>query len=686
MTDRNNEKAPLGMKGRFVEMECGSSDDEAKDDIYAGLLAGDSNQQGSDETQKYTDLPREYKLLCKLGEGAFSVVYKAEHKVTKRVVAVKIIDKLKLSYDQLSNVNNEINVMKRLRHSNVLRLLNLYNNEKYCYIVLQYCDGGEVFNKIIEYTYFSESLSRHVFTQLLSAVQYLHSVNVAHRDIKPENLLFNSIPYQPRSPSEFEKAKRLSDDASKVDEGVFTEGVGGGTIGVVKLADFGLAKLLKSDNMSSSSIKTPCGTAGYTAPEVITCSKGSKVKVFSDQASQNNFYTKSVDIWSLGCFLYTVLCGFPPFYDDDPHRLTSKIISGDYVFLKPWWDEISNEAKDLVSRMLQTNPEQRITVEEIWHHPWLKPNTAHKPEPSSYFTVEDAEHIEYVDYSNVEDDSDDLLSLTLTTGYSSDSTRRLDDNTLKDSPDFSYDHLPKGSFGPMTPRAGAIKMVFNNPAMSGVTLDKLNNLPNLKKNASSVKFTVENKHISALDKKSALPKTPLPTAEKFPELNFKNVFDINPSDCLHNSIAPKDKNSIAESSESTPEDLALGHIIGGCKNLKMDSNLSSDTSKNGHVTEAQYCSQDLYDKEYQEELADNLGNLDEVTANVQESQRSSINSELSDDLNFLKDENIEDYRTRSSSIISGINGDYKFTLSLNDSSLLRRRSSTNRSVRYVVAE
>lgn len=683
--DRNNERAPVGMKGRFVEMECGSSDEEAEDDIYVGLHAGDSNHHGSDETAKYTDLPSEYKLLCKLGEGAFSAVYKAEHKVTKRVVAIKIIDKLKLGYDQLSNVNNEINVMKRLRHPNVLRLLNLYNNKKYCYIVLQYCDGGEVFNKIIEYTYFSESLSRHVFTQLLSAVQYLHSVNVAHRDIKPENLLFNSIPYRPRSPSEFERAKRLSDDASKVDEGAFTEGVGGGTIGVVKLADFGLAKLLKSDNMYSSNLKTPCGTAGYTAPEVITCSNGSKVKMFSDQVSQKNFYTKSVDIWSLGCFLYTVLCGFPPFYDDDPNRLTSKIISGDYVFLKPWWDEISNEAKDLVSRMLQINPEQRITMEEIWQHPWLKPNTVEKPEPSSYFSMEDAEHIEYVDYSNIEDESDDLLSLSLTTGYSSDSTRKLDDTSLKNSPNFPYNNLPKGAFGPMTPRAGAIKMVFNNPAMSGVALDKMNNLPNLKKIASSVKFTVDNKHNLALDKKSALPKTPLPTAEKFPELNFKNVFDINPSECLHNSIAPKDKNSDAENSECTPEGVSLSHIIDGCKDLKLDSTLSSDTSTNGRASEP--CnSQDLHDKEYQEELADDLGNLDEVTANLQESQRSSINSESSDDLNFLKDENNEDYRTRSSSIISGINGDYKFTLSLNDSSLLRRRSSTNRSVRYVVAE
>ena len=177
-------------------------------------------------------------------------------------------------------------------------------------------DGGELFHQIVKLTYFSEELSRHVVLQVAQGIRYLHEERgVVHRDIKPENLLFSSIPIIP-SPHPIVRAS----DEDKVDEGVLIPGGGGGGIGLVKIADFGLSKIVWNEET-----KTPCGTVGYTAPEVVKDQK----------------YSKSVDMWALGCVLYTFLCGFPPFYDESIQVLTEKVANGQYTFLSPWWDEIS---------------------------------------------------------------------------------------------------------------------------------------------------------------------------------------------------------------------------------------------------------------------------------------------------------------------------------------------------------
>lgn len=293
-----------------------------------------------DSDSIYPDLPSNYKLLNVLGEGAFSVVYKGFDSKTGKTVAIKVINKTDLNQKQLNNIKNEILIMKRLKHPNILKLIDAHNSVENCFLILEYCDGGEIFNKIIEYTYFSEDLSRHVFMQLLASIEYLHLKNIVHRDIKPENLLFEAIPMKPRSRDVFlNQFMRKSDDESKVDEGEFEEGVGGGTVGIIKLADFGLAKQLKIESMHKN-LQTPCGTAGYTAPEVITCHDANmnmnhRKYDSSDRLSKKNYYSKSVDIWSLGCFMYTILSGFPPFYDDNPEVLTMKILKGEYVFLTP---------------------------------------------------------------------------------------------------------------------------------------------------------------------------------------------------------------------------------------------------------------------------------------------------------------------------------------------------------------
>lgn len=399
---------------------------------------------------------------------------------------MKIIDKTNLNDKQLKNITNEIQIMKTLNQPNILKLYQYYNYANFCYLVLEHCDGGEIFNKIIEYTYFSEDLSRHVFKQLLDAIKYLHENNIVHRDIKPENLFFKKIKMMPRSSDEFKASLRSSDDDSKIDEGIFVPGVGGGTIGVIKLGDFGLAKTLKKVTSKSNephlNLKTPCGTAGYTAPEVITCNTD------DDSINKQNYYDMSVDIWSLGCFLYTILCGFPPFYDDD-NKLTMKILNGDYTFLRPWWDEISHEAKDLISKMLVINPNDRITVDLIYNHPWVKGLKF----SDDYFNInskyenDQFEHVENVEHVETKKDINDVSHIlhrenVSDASLSDDSSIDSNDPIARPSQPSPFQEkfldIPrpvKGEAPLLSPRANAIKSVFNNPAMNELSNLKFNN-------------------------------------------------------------------------------------------------------------------------------------------------------------------------------------------------------------------
>lgn len=168
-----------------------------------------------------------------------------------------------------------------------------------------------------------------------------------HSDIKPENILFNPIPFVP---SKAPKPKQPGDE-DKVDEGEFVLGQGAGGIGEIKIADFGLSKIVWDKQTM-----TPCGTVGYTAPEIV----------------KDERYSKSVDMWALGCVLYTLLSGFPPFYDESIEILTEKVAKGQYTFLSPWWDDISKSAKDLISHLLTVDPEKRYTIKEFLAHPWIR--------------------------------------------------------------------------------------------------------------------------------------------------------------------------------------------------------------------------------------------------------------------------------------------------------------------------
>ncbi|KAI9493565.1 kinase-like domain-containing protein [Zychaea mexicana] len=215
------------------------------------------------------------------------------------------------------------------------------------------CEGGELFHRIVRLTYFSEDLSRHCIRQVAEGIRYLHEEKgIVHRDIKPENLLFEPIPFMERM-SPLPPQQPVDGDEPKEDEGEYVEGYGGGGIGQVKIADFGLSKVVWD-----SSTRTPCGTVGYTAPEIV----------------RDERYSKSVDMWALGCVLYTLLCGFPPFYDESIQVLTEKVARGQYTFLSPWWDTISDAAKDLISHLLCIDPNERYTIDQFFEHSWMKEN------------------------------------------------------------------------------------------------------------------------------------------------------------------------------------------------------------------------------------------------------------------------------------------------------------------------
>jgi len=181
-----------------------------------------------------------------------------------------------------------------------------------------------LFNYIIRHQKLTEPQTRRIFKQLLDGLKYLHDRNIVHRDIKPENILLTD--------------RNLG----------------------VKLADFGLAKIIGEDSFTTSL----CGTPSYVAPEIL-------------ESTPNREYDRAVDIWSLGVVLYICLCGFPPFSDElyspeNPYTLSQQIKSARYDFPSPYWDSVDDLALDLIERMLQLNPEKRITVDEALRHPWLR--------------------------------------------------------------------------------------------------------------------------------------------------------------------------------------------------------------------------------------------------------------------------------------------------------------------------
>ncbi|AAS50337.1 AAL029Wp [Eremothecium gossypii ATCC 10895] len=359
---------PAGARSGGLESEESLSEEEDEEE--------DEDEEPEGVFPEQSELAG-YKLLGKIGEGAFSEVYRAvplkdgpNAYLSSRYkqVAVKVISKKRLSTTASTTgrrrdkreeagenkatsreqVLKEITIHKAVSSGeNIVTFIDFQETESYYFIVQELLAGGEIFGEIVRLTYFSEDLSRHVIRQLALAVKHMHSLGIVHRDIKPENLLFSPIDF---IPSKRQQLRQSDDPKTKQDEGLFRPGIGGGGIGVIKLADFGLSKQIYATNTT-----TPCGTVGYTAPEVV----------------KDERYSMKVDMWGIGCVLYTVLCGFPPFYDEKIDVLTELISKGQYTFLRPWWDEISPGAKNAVRRLLEVDPDKRYDIDEFLADPWL---------------------------------------------------------------------------------------------------------------------------------------------------------------------------------------------------------------------------------------------------------------------------------------------------------------------------
>ncbi|KAL3982886.1 Calcium/calmodulin-dependent protein kinase type 1 [Acanthocheilonema viteae] len=262
-----------------------------------------------------------YEFKDVLGTGAFSKVFLAEQiSEPGFLVAIKCIDKKALKGKEES-LENEIKVLRKLRHSNIVQLYDTFDEKQYVYLVMELVTGGELFDRIVAKGSFTERDASILMRQVLEAAAFMHENGVVHRDLKPENLLYYD----------------QTEDSK------------------IMISDFGLSKIEESGVMA-----TACGTPGYVAPEVL----------------QQKPYGKAVDIWSIGVITYILLCGYPPFYDENDANLFGQIIRGEYEFDSPYWDEISESAKDFISHLMCCDPEQRYTCHQALAHPWISGDTA----------------------------------------------------------------------------------------------------------------------------------------------------------------------------------------------------------------------------------------------------------------------------------------------------------------------
>ncbi|XP_065860073.1 CBL-interacting serine/threonine-protein kinase 9 [Euphorbia lathyris] len=257
-----------------------------------------------------------YELGRTLGEGSFAKVKFAKNVDTGEAFAIKIIDREEiLRHKMVEQFKREISTMKLIKHPNVIKIYEVMASKRKIYIVLEFIDGGELFDKIAKFGRLNEDEARKYFQQLIHAVDYCHSRGVFHRDLKPENLLLD-------------------------------------TYGYLKVSDFGLsafAPQVRGDGL----LHTACGTPNYVAPEVL------KDKGYDGTTS---------DIWSCGVILYVLMAGYLPFDEPNLMGLYKKICNADFTF-PPWF---SSGAKKLIKRILDPNPLTRITFSEIFEDAWFK--------------------------------------------------------------------------------------------------------------------------------------------------------------------------------------------------------------------------------------------------------------------------------------------------------------------------
>ena len=249
----------------------------------------------------------------KIGEGTFGIVRLATHILTGEKVAIKILDKRKITEDvDKEHVEREIKILKMLRHTNIVHLFYVIQNSTSISLIMEYSSGKDLFDYLAAKKRLSEMEACGLFQQLISGLDYLHKLKVAHRDLKPENLLLD---HEHKN---------------------------------IKLVDFGLSNIYHSNELLSTS----CGSPSYAAPEML---------------NSKEYDGSKVDIWSSGIILFAMICGYLPFEDKDKDNLYKKIQAG--VFSIPSF--VSEQGRDLIQRILVTDPTKRMTIHHIKNHPWF---------------------------------------------------------------------------------------------------------------------------------------------------------------------------------------------------------------------------------------------------------------------------------------------------------------------------
>merc|ERR1712228_747178 len=290
----------------------------------------EANQFGSIATKSVEELVSGLELTEKafykkywiedgtVGSGSFAKVRKVTRKKDKAEFALKMIKKAGKSKEDLEALQREIAILAKLSHANVVALMDWCETKKRIYMVVQFCDGGDVFERILKQKTFSEKEAAHVVRKVAEGLEHVHLNNIIHRDLKPDNLMY------------------LTKDPESN----------------IMIIDFGLA-----GDCTDAPLTTPCGTAHYVAPEVLSSKP----------------YNSKADIWSLGVIIYMLLCGFPPFFDaqGNQKRLYKLIKLGKYRFPTPYWDYVSEQAKDLIKNLLQLDPVKRYSAKQVLKHKWI---------------------------------------------------------------------------------------------------------------------------------------------------------------------------------------------------------------------------------------------------------------------------------------------------------------------------
>lgn len=264
------------------------------------------------------DFKKLYKTVKKLGEGAFAEVFLAENKETGQQVACKIIDRSAM--ESPKHLWNELKIQHMLDHPHIVHLKEAFASNNHVVLVLEYAQGGELYDKLVEEDTYSEKTALDIISTLIDTLEYLHSNGVAHRDIKPENILF----------------------MDKSNESL-------------KLSDFGLSGIMKQDSM----LYTCAGTPGFMAPEVI----------------KKTGYGTQCDMWGIGVLTYLLLSGQMPFNNPVPFKMYNSILNAEFEFTESF-SEISEEAKDFITKCIIVDPKKRMTPHQAKVHPWLQTNNS----------------------------------------------------------------------------------------------------------------------------------------------------------------------------------------------------------------------------------------------------------------------------------------------------------------------